>query len=170
MHEGRRISNFISRTVSGPMWHGPSLSEALAGVTAGDAMSRPIDGAHTIWELVLHMAAWAEIVRRRLGDAPTPDPTADEDWPPVTNESKAAWQDALARLFTGYRLLSEDVASLDRDVLGRLVPGREYSVREMVHGVIEHGTYHGGQVVLLRRALTHVAANRVTGEVDGSIA
>jgi len=33
------------------------------------------------------------------------------------------------------------------------VSGADYSVSNLLHGVIEHGTYHGGQIALLKRAL-----------------
>jgi uncharacterized damage-inducible protein DinB len=33
------------------------------------------------------------------------------------------------------------------------VPGLDYSVAVLLHGIVEHGTYHGGQIVLLKRAL-----------------
>jgi len=33
------------------------------------------------------------------------------------------------------------------------VPGLDYSVSNLLHGVIEHATYHGGQIALLKRAL-----------------
>jgi hypothetical protein len=43
------------------------LFEILEGVTAARAAARPIGSAHTIWELVLHIAAWDGAVLRRMG-------------------------------------------------------------------------------------------------------
>ena len=31
------------------------------------------------------------------------------------------------------------------------VVGEEYTIREMIHGVVEHGLYHGGQIALLKK-------------------
>lgn len=45
-----------------------------------------------------------------------------------------------------------DAAMLDDESLTRLVAGRDHSVSAMLHGVIEHGTYHGGQIAILKRA------------------
>ena len=166
MSDVRRLSNFISRTISGPMWHGPALSEVLTNVTAEDAAARPIDGAHSIWEMVLHMAAWAEIAHVRLGDKPpTGDPAPDEDWPPVTGRTKADWQEAVNRLYKSYRVVAEDAALTDLPQLRRIIPGRDHSVQEMFHGLIEHGSYHGGQIALLKKALTAAAATRATLEL-----
>jgi hypothetical protein len=36
----------------------------------------------------------------------------------------------------------------------------------MLHGLIEHGAYHGGQIAVLKRSLTHVAATRETADLD----
>ena len=67
MSRARQLSAAVSSgPMTGPMWHGPALAEVLEGVTAERAAARPIPGAHTIWEIVLHIIAWAEIARARL--------------------------------------------------------------------------------------------------------
>ena len=118
------------------MWHGPALAEVLNGVTATEASARPIASAHSIWELVAHITTWADVPRARLAGQPRLDVRPDEDWPPVPSSNDGAWRAAL-----------DDVA------LDSKVPGHDYTVRAMLHGVIEHGTYHGGQIALLRKAL-----------------
>src|SRR5450759_749260 len=153
MDDGHRLANHIARTITGPMWHGPALSELLKDVTPIDAAARPIGQAHSSWELVLHMAAWAEIARTRLSDKPTGEPTRTADWPPVTRLSAEDWKTALTHLEMSYRKLADEVTMFDGERLARIVPGRGYSVEEMLHGVIEHGTYHGGQIALLKRAI-----------------
>src|SRR5439155_13054876 len=93
-----RLSNQIMRTVTGPMWHGPSLAELLRDVSYQKAAARPISGAHTICEIVLHVGAWADIARARLGGERTGDPSSQEDWPPVASGSPADWTAAVSRL------------------------------------------------------------------------
>src|SRR5438132_4786492 len=61
-----QLAKHIERTVVGPLWHGPVLDDALAGISAEQAAAHPVAGAHSIWEIVLHVAAWAEIARARL--------------------------------------------------------------------------------------------------------
>ena len=41
----------------------------LADVNAKTAAARPIKNAHSIWELLLHIAAWDDAVTRRVGGA-----------------------------------------------------------------------------------------------------
>jgi uncharacterized damage-inducible protein DinB len=135
------------------MWHGPALAEVLNGVTATEASARPIASAHSIWELVAHITTWADVPRARLAGQPRLDVRPDEDWPPVPSSNDGAWRAALERMEASYRTLARDVAALDDVALDSKVPGHDYTVRAMLHGVIEHGTYHGGQIALLRKAL-----------------
>ena len=38
MDYARHLSGRLRRTITGPMWHGPSLREALEGITVADAV------------------------------------------------------------------------------------------------------------------------------------
>ena len=163
-----QLSNHIKRAVSGPMWHGPSLDELLASMSSDQAAARPIPGAHSIWEIVLHVTAWAEIALARLHGQRTGDPAPDEDWPPVpgsvpgsdpgTDPAAANWHAALERLRESHRALATDTRRLEPSAFDDKVAGADYSVSNLLHGVIEHGTYHGGQIAVLKRALEARAA------------
>ena len=50
----------------GEPWHGPALMDILTGIDASKAAAYPIKTAHSIWELVLHIAAWENVMIRRL--------------------------------------------------------------------------------------------------------
>ncbi|MES3034732.1 MAG: DinB family protein [Gemmatimonadota bacterium] len=153
MNESARIAIAIQRTVTGPVWHGTPLAELLHGVSAVDASARPIAGAHTIWELVLHLTAWARIVEQRVPLLPVPEATDAEDWPAMpASPTPRAWNATLARLGEAHESLARRTAALDPSALDRRVPSRDYTLRDMLHGVPEHGAYHGGQIALLRRA------------------
>jgi uncharacterized damage-inducible protein DinB len=135
------------------MWHGPALVDLVADVTAEQAAQRAIPGAHTIWELVLHVTSWTEIARERLVGSAKADPTPEEDWPPVRDTSAEAWRAAVERLKEGHRELAAEVAKLgDSDLIGR-VPGKDHSVLVMFHGIVEHDAYHGGQIALLKKVV-----------------
>jgi uncharacterized damage-inducible protein DinB len=135
------------------MWHGPALAELLRDVRHQHASARPIAGAHTIWEIVLHTIAWADIARARLRGERTGDPTPQEDWPPVSTTTGVEWTAVVSRLHESYQLLATDVRQLDDAVLDGKVTGLDYTVATLLRGVVEHGTYHGGQIALLKRAL-----------------
>jgi uncharacterized damage-inducible protein DinB len=155
MDASAAIANEIERTVAGPMWHGSSLNELLDGVTFEQASAKPIAGAHSIWELVLHITAWSDIARERLHQRNLESVPTDVDWPPMPAPSASAWRDALARLTSSHAALARETESLSPDALAAIVPVPKprYSVEVLLRGVIEHGTYHGGQIALLKRAL-----------------
>jgi uncharacterized damage-inducible protein DinB len=148
-----RLSNQLVRTVTGPMWHGPALAELLRDVSHQHASARPIGGAHTIWEIVRHTIAWAEIAQARLHGERTGDPTTEEDWPPIGGATATGWTATVSRLHESYQSLATEVRQLDDAVLDGKVTGLDYTVATLLRGVVEHGTYHGGQIALLKRAL-----------------
>ncbi|HEY7234523.1 MAG TPA: DinB family protein [Gemmatimonadaceae bacterium] len=151
MTSARLLANRIIRTYTGPMWHGPSLSEVLRDVSPEQAVERPIPSAHTIWELVLHIITWVDVPHQRLGGDARKDVGIDEDWPGTPAASADAWRAAIGRVEERHRALAADVRVLSDDALDAKVVGHDYTVREMLHGVVEHGTYHGGQIALLKK-------------------
>ena len=61
-----RLEGQLRSAFEGPAWHGPAVLELLRDVTPAEAATRPIGGAHTIWELVLHLTACYDLVLRRM--------------------------------------------------------------------------------------------------------
>jgi len=153
MREAVRIGSQLKRAFEGGAWHGSSLRELLADVSAEQAASRPLDGAHSIWEIVLHIAAWQGFVTRALGGEPMPSNLPEEEnWPPVEDTGEAAWRGAAESLGDGNKRLRDAVRKLGEEDLDGIVAGRDYSVYFMLHGVIQHSAYHAGQIALLKRA------------------
>ncbi len=151
MTEVERIADQLRRAYEGEAWHGPPLKQILDGITAEQAARRPIPQAHTIWELVLHIAVWESVVLRRLAGEDFV-PTDEEDWPPVRDTSDAAWKKTLEELERSHLALRESVAALSDDQLRQKVAGQNYSAYGMLHGLIQHDLYHAGQIALLKKA------------------
>jgi uncharacterized damage-inducible protein DinB len=151
MDEIQRIDEQLRRAFEGQAWHGPSLRELLADVTAEQATAKPVPGAHSMWEIVQHIAAWHEGVRRRL-EGERVELSADEDWPPVASTPEAAWQEALAVLERTHTELRRTMSRLTDARLQELVIGTDDSVEVMLHGLIQHDLYHAGQIALLKKA------------------
>lgn len=151
MTEIQRILDQMRRAYEGEAWHGPSLREALDGVTAAEAAARPVPGAHSIREIVAHLAAWEDTLRRRLGGEPMREPE-EGDWPEGEAMSEAEWRALLRRLDERGRRLRDAVARLDDAGLDE-PPYPGTSTRYVtLHGAIQHTLYHAGQIVLLRKA------------------
>ena len=87
--ELERIEEQLRRSFEGEAWHGPAVLETLAGVSHADAAAHPIEGAHSIWELALHLSSDYRLVLRRLsGDGR--QLTKEEGWPPPPEATQEA--------------------------------------------------------------------------------
>jgi uncharacterized damage-inducible protein DinB len=149
--EGHALAEELRIIWEGDAWHGPALQELLDGVTPAQAARRPLPGGHSLWELVLHVAAWTDVFRRRLEGERIDDPE-DGDFPRVGEPTPEAWGAALARLGRAQEWIAHRVARLSDADLDAPVPGRDYSRRFLVHGAIRHVVYHSGQIALLKKA------------------
>jgi hypothetical protein len=158
----RRIEELVDdlrRALDGDPWHGSSLAALLRGCTATEATHTSIEGVHSIWAIVLHLTAWTDEVRLRLGGK-SPSTPPQGDWPAVpTRATDAAWRGARSRLTSAHRALEAAVLELPPRRLDHLVGGLRdpalgtgTTYAGMVRGLIQHHAYHGGQIALLRRA------------------
>jgi uncharacterized damage-inducible protein DinB len=158
--ELERLDEQLRRSLEGDAWHGPAVLEALAGVTPEQAAAHPIAGAHSIWELVLHLAGDYRLVMRRLAGNAAPL-TPEEEWPVVPVVSAESWQGTVQ----GLRHLNEDmrraVRAFDPARLDEpLVAQPPYTAYTQFIGITQHGLYHAGQIAVLKRALAAAAPTR----------
>lgn len=152
--EVERIADQMRRAWTRDAWHGASLAELLDGVTAAEAAAKPLAGGHSIWELVNHIAVWEDAARRRVGgDAASIAISTDEDWPPVRDAGEPAWAAARAHLAHTQEALLHAVAAMTDARLDEITPGHDYTLYVLLHGVVQHDLYHGGQIGILKRAL-----------------
>ncbi len=151
--EPERIAEQLRLSFEGDAWHGPAVLQALAGVSPAAAAEHPIAGAHSIWELALHLTGTYGLVLRRLaGDGR--QLSTEEDWPPVPPVTEVAWVELLQRL----RELNVEVRRIVRAFPAErldapLVPESPYTAYVQFVGITQHDLYHAGQIVLLKRAL-----------------
>ncbi len=153
MSETERLADQIRRAFEGEAWHGDSLLQLLAGVNAATAAAKPIKNAHSIWELILHIAAWDDIVRQRTGGKAVM-PTDEQNFPPVKDSSEAAWRKALEDTKRTHNELVKAVAAFPDSRLQEQVPGKTgdyYNFFYMFSGIAQHELYHAGQIALLKK-------------------
>ena len=155
------LSEQLRKGYSDDPWHGPDTSGLLDDMSAEEAAAHPVEGAHSVWEIVLHMTAWQNEVRRRLGGR-QPGLPEEGDWTEPGEISATAWLrdrerlgeslDELLRVLAGCTEADLERAGgslSDRDPA--LGTGTTY--RGMVNGLVQHNAYHSGQLALLRKAL-----------------
>ncbi len=151
MKETARIADQSRRSYAGKAWHGPSLKFLLRGVTAQRAAARPIPGTHTIWEIVLHIAAWDRVAAERIRGGKRTSLPASENFPIVTDVSEGAWKKTLIALESANRDLRAAIAKCPPAKLDRKLGGGDYSFYITMHGAVQHDLYHAGQIAILKK-------------------
>ena len=159
MSEAARLVDQFTRAHDGDPWHGSPLKAILKGVTAAQAARRPPNGAHSIWELVLHVTAWRNETARRAAGSPAGEP-AEGDYPSVGDPTPGRWRAALAALDASHEHL---VAAVRRMKDAQLLEptndprdrplGAGVTYYELFHGIVQHDAYHAGQIALLKKML-----------------
>jgi uncharacterized damage-inducible protein DinB len=149
--EAVRIADQLRRAFDGSAWHGPALLELLADVDAATAAANSLPKVHSIWELVLHIAAWDGAVLRRLSGEKM-QLTGDQNFPRPPKATETAWRKAIAETKHRHDALVRTVAALSESRLRERVPGKRYDFYHMLHGVAQHELYHAGQIAILKKA------------------
>jgi len=156
MSETARLADQIRRAFDGEAWHGDSVVEILAGVDAKMAEAHPIKNAHSIWELVLHIAAWdGAALKRAHGKAV--ELSGEQNFPLVKDASDAAWRKAIEGAKQTHGELVKAVAAFPDSRLQEQVPGKTetyYNFFYLFSGIVQHELYHAGQIALLKKAAT----------------
>ncbi|HEX4568326.1 MAG TPA: DinB family protein [Vicinamibacterales bacterium] len=155
--EPARIADQLRRGHDGDPWHGSPVMAILKGVTAEQAAWRPPNGAHSIWELVLHMTGWRNEVAERVIGKPASDPAAG-DYPAVGDPTPPRWIAAVDALDAAHRRLVDLTRHLNDEQVFRQTKdtrdpalGTGVTVYELFHGIVQHDAYHAGQIALLKR-------------------
>jgi uncharacterized damage-inducible protein DinB len=152
LSEGALIADQLRRAFEGDAWHGPALLELLEDVDAATAAAKPLPDVHSIWELVLHVAAWDNAGLRRLaGEKAKLKGKANFPIVPIP-PTEEAWQEAVAATTRTHETLVETVAGLSGKRLREQVPGKPYDFYHLFHGIAQHELYHAGQIAILKKA------------------
>jgi uncharacterized damage-inducible protein DinB len=149
--EATLIADQLRRAFDGDAWHGPALLDLLSDVDAATAAAKPLPKAHSIWELVLHIAAWDNAVHRRIGGEKV-QLTGEDNFPRVPKPTAAAWHKAVTQTKRAHEALVKTVATLPDSRLRDRVPGKRYDFGHMLLGLAQHELYHAGQIAILKKA------------------
>lgn len=152
MNEVERIKSQVDLAYRDGSWGGGSIRELFRSFSAGEAAAHPVPGAHSAWEVALHLAVWHDAFRRRLAGEVV-DYADDADWPTPREATEINWQATLGDLDRSHEALVTAIRAVRAEQLGELAPQEPFTVYVMLHGATQHGQYHAGQVMILRKAL-----------------
>ncbi len=152
MHDVQRILKQYDQVLNGPAWHGDPISQILGGISPEVAAARPIANAHSIWEIVGHMAFWEEVATRRLGGLRA-GLEEERNFPAAPEATNANWEKTLDEFRASNHAFREALQEFDPARLDELSAAGKRSFYEEAHGLIEHHVYHAGQIALLAKAI-----------------
>jgi uncharacterized damage-inducible protein DinB len=147
-----RIEEQVRRTFEGEAWHGPAVLEILAGVSVEAAAAHPIPGAHSIWEIVLHLAATYRLVLQRI-QGHSGSLSAEQDWPAVATPEAERWHEAVEELRRLNREVRLAILAFAGDRLDQMLAAGHSSAYLHFAGLSQHDAYHAGQISLLAKIL-----------------
>src|ERR1017187_10945983 len=113
MTQDRRILNQYDRVMNGDAWHGDPIWQILDGISAEKAALRPIANAHSIWEIVGHMAFWEGVAARRLGGLRA-GLEEDRNFPAAPDATEVNWQKTLDQFRASNQAFREALQKLDQ--------------------------------------------------------
>ncbi len=146
--ETEHMADQLRRVYEGPSWLGPSIKGLLSDVDEERARRRTLPGAHTIWELVLHITAWLRVARERLDATEICEPDSAEDWPPIGGD----WGEAKTALESEIHATEQAILKFPDERLEEQAPAIEpQTFYQLLHGVIQHSAYHAGQIAVLKK-------------------
>ncbi|MEX2271518.1 MAG: DinB family protein [Vicinamibacterales bacterium] len=151
-----RLIDQLERAICGDPWHGDPVVTILQRIPFGQANAKP-GAAHSIREIVRHMTAWTNEVRRRVNGMPAGEPP-EGDWPAAAGKGAAAWAEEIDALVAAHNAVVHDLRKLTEAQL--FEPTRDPRDRKtgagvtryvLLHGLVQHHAYHAGQISLLSR-------------------
>jgi len=132
-----------------------SFDQAIVGLPARLRGVTPPGGAHSAWKLLEHI----RIAQHDILDfCVNPDyvelPSMADLWPPSARPPSArAWSASVAAVRRDRAAMKKLAANRKVDLFARIPHGSGQTYLREILLVADHGAYHVGQLVALRRAL-----------------
>jgi uncharacterized damage-inducible protein DinB len=149
MDEVKLLYDQIESTFRGRPWHGPNMIQVLEGVSLEKARLRPLSTRHSIWELVNHINYWMNVGIRGLNGEKLSNPEGIEDWPSI-GVTEEEWRESVTELERTVNTLLKILMDFPATKLEDNVPGKTFTYRTLLHGVLHHNLYHMGQIAVFR--------------------
>lgn len=149
-----QIAEQLKDAYEGDPWFGRSIKSLLKDVEEDTVFEKP-NGEHSIVELLWHIINWRAftINRIREGDEISLKFFEANDWRYLDHHDKSLWKKGLHKLNETQSELVAVIQHQQDSILDETVPGRNYSFKKMLYGIVQHDIYHAGQIAYLTKML-----------------
>jgi len=133
-------------------WYGSGFNASIKEYNTELLSDKSLTGK-SILEIALHLVSWRAFVLAKLDGDANFDIVIDAplDWP---SEDGHSWEDVTKKLDESLEALITRLVILDDSLLSAIVPGKSYTFRYMLDGLIYHDVYHLGQMNLIHSTLS----------------
>jgi len=148
-----RLRAQLVNSLGGKGAHLP-FDKAVKGFTPELAAKRLPHLAHTAWQLVYHLwiAQWDILEFSRDPGHKSPE-WPQGYWPAAAPDRPAAWEETISKFRTDLAAMIDLVKDEKNDLLAPFPHGQGQTLLREALLVIDHNSYHVGQLVDLRRLL-----------------
>lgn len=141
------ILDQLKTNYSGNPWYGPNITDSIQAITA-DKIPAHLPNTNTLGAILAHMIAWRTYTVRILqGDFQYA--VSDEmNFPEV---EMIELPELIERFQNVQVELIDGIEKFDPEQLDAMVPGKKFSYRTLLQGIVHHDIYHLGQINLLKK-------------------
>ena len=146
------ISEMLSAGLYGKHTH-VQPSRTLKGLTADMARKTPKGHKYSCWELLHHMVVWQDFALKNLeGEKVKWSDASSIEWPSEERMVEDVEFDRLVKKFKkGLKTMKKAIQTIDLEMPAPGLP--TMSAAHLVLMVLQHNSYHLGQIVMNREAL-----------------
>jgi len=150
-----KIQKLITTSIEsfeGNPWLGDSLMTKLKGIDFNLVNKRLPNSNNSIALIVQHLINWRIFMIEKLEENHLFDIelNSTEDWTEITIKNKQEWIRLLDNLIATQNKLIKKLKHKNNDsFLYKKTSGREYNFEYLIEGIIQHDTYHCGQIGLI---------------------
>lgn len=144
----------LQQIFHGGNWLAESFEGKLKGLTDSEIFTQPVEGVHSVAELVWHCTYWRNVTIKRMeGNTRYRDETIEKlNFIPLPELKSMGW----AEIFRQLRETQSGLLKLldgedDSFLMNEYQPG--YSFGFLIEGTIHHDAYHLGQIGLVLKIL-----------------
>lgn len=144
-----RIKKLLSDHYDGVPWIDITIIGTLKSLTAKQAAAK-IGGLNSIWQIVNHMIAWRNALIGRVMDKPVKHPRNNYIYQ-IKDTSSKAWKDTIKEFEKSQKSIITFLNRSNDPLLEKISPTSGYSYYELVLAILQHDTYHIGQIVVIKK-------------------
>lgn len=152
MKETQHIIRLFEAGYDGSPWIDVNLVDTLQAISAVQALKKISPSSNSIWEITNHIISWRENVLQRVKGKSMKTP-AHNYFVAVKNGTSADWQATLKKLEATQTDWITFLKTLKEATLEEVYEPNEMTYYEHIQGILQHDTYHLGQIVMLTKLI-----------------